>query len=67
MAESQILALSGKSRGVLRLEYGEELAFSLVSPAYLKDTELWLKVARGAAHCLPAGCGRQRWHGRELF
>lgn len=42
MAEKQVLALSGKSRGVLRLEYGEELAFSLESPAYLRDAELWL-------------------------
>ena len=42
MAEKQVLALSGKSRGVLRLEYGEELAFSLESPAYLRDAELWM-------------------------
>lgn len=42
MAEKQVLALSGKSRGVLRLEYGQELAFSLESPAYLRDAELWL-------------------------
>lgn len=42
MAEKQVLALSGKSRGVLRLEYGEGLAFSLESPAYLRDAELWL-------------------------
>ena len=42
MAENQVLALSGKSRGVLRLEYGKELAFSLESPAYLRDAELWL-------------------------
>ena len=43
MAEKQVLALSGKSRGVLRLEYERErLAFSLESPAYLRDAELWL-------------------------
>ena len=42
MAEKQVLALSGKSRGVLRLEYGEELAFSLESPAYLREAEIWL-------------------------
>lgn len=42
MAEKQILALSGKSRGVLRLEYGGQLGFSVESPAYLRDAELWL-------------------------
>lgn len=43
MAEKQVLALSGKSRGVLRLEYEcERLVFSLESPAYLRDAELWL-------------------------
>lgn len=43
MAEKQVLALSGKSRGVLRLEYERErLVFSLESPAYLRDAELWL-------------------------
>ena len=43
MAEKQVLALSGKSRGVLRLEYERDrLVFSLESPAYLRDAELWL-------------------------
>ena len=58
MAESQILALSGKSRGVLRLEYGEELAFSLVSPAYLKDAELWLIFSDGEYQVLEGCQGR---------
>lgn len=55
MAEKQILALSGKSRGVLRLEYGKKLGYAVESPSYLKDAELWLLFSDEEWSILP-GC-----------